>query len=228
MRRVTRTGVIGVAVSGAMAVTMPVYADSATDGAATNSPGVGSGNTVQLPVHIPVNVCGNTVNAVGLLNPAMGNRCANASGDAHGADAGTSNSGGAVASGVAHDSPGVVSGNAVQLPVDVPANVSGNSVNGGGIGNPVFGNTSVNTSGDLPVHPVRPSHPTRPAHPDHPAPPAAKPPVPPAAVPQAPPRTSSSLAETGADQTLPLVGGAALLLLGGTVLYRRCRPQAHR
>ncbi|GAA3291047.1 hypothetical protein GCM10020295_06880 [Streptomyces cinereospinus] len=41
------------------------------------SPGVISGNTVQLPVHVPVNVCGNTVNVVGLLDPAAGNRCAN-------------------------------------------------------------------------------------------------------------------------------------------------------
>ncbi|MHB9864099.1 chaplin [Streptomyces sp. YIM S03343] len=230
MRRVTRTGVIGVAVSGAMAVTMPVYADSLAEGAATNSPGVGSGNTVQIPVHIPVNVCGNTVNAVGLLNPAMGNRCANVSGGAQGTDAGASNSGGAAASGVAHDSPGVVSGNAVQVPVDLPANVTGNSVNGAGIGNPSFGNTSVNVSGH-PVHPVHPVHPSRPSHPtrpDHPTRPAPKPHTPPAAVPQAPPSTSSSLAETGADQTLPLTAGAAALILGGTVLYRRCRPMAKR
>ena len=46
-------------------------------GAAAGSPGVLSGNTVQVPVHVPVNVCGNTVNVVGLLNPAFGNHCAN-------------------------------------------------------------------------------------------------------------------------------------------------------
>ena len=40
------------------------------------SPGVLSGNTVQVPVDVPVNVCGNTVNVVGLLNPAVGNSCA--------------------------------------------------------------------------------------------------------------------------------------------------------
>ncbi|MEV8313317.1 chaplin [Streptomyces sp. NPDC059900] len=51
---------------------------SATDGAhaggkAVNSPGVGSGNLVQAPVHIPVNAVGNTVSVIGALNPAFGN-----------------------------------------------------------------------------------------------------------------------------------------------------------
>ncbi len=54
-------------------------ADSGAQGAAVQSPGVLSGNVVQVPVHIPVNVCGNTVNVIGLLNPAFGNTCVNAS-----------------------------------------------------------------------------------------------------------------------------------------------------
>ncbi|MEV1025527.1 chaplin [Streptomyces sp. NPDC050264] len=52
-------------------------ADSGAQGAATGSPGVISGNAVQVPVHVPVNVCGNTVDVIGLLNPAFGNTCAN-------------------------------------------------------------------------------------------------------------------------------------------------------
>ncbi|MFB6827277.1 chaplin [Streptomyces virginiae] len=52
-------------------------ADSSAEGAAVGSPGVLSGNLAQVPVHIPVNVCGNTVNVVGLLNPAFGNVCVN-------------------------------------------------------------------------------------------------------------------------------------------------------
>ncbi|MEV6208582.1 chaplin [Kitasatospora sp. NPDC051914] len=48
------------------------------EGVAAGSPGVLSGNLVQVPVHVPVNVCGNTVNVIGLLNPAFGNACANA------------------------------------------------------------------------------------------------------------------------------------------------------
>lgn len=55
---------------------------SATDGAhadgkAVGSPGVASGNLVQAPVHVPVNVSGNSVNVVGILNPAFGNLAVN-------------------------------------------------------------------------------------------------------------------------------------------------------
>ncbi|MEE1810548.1 chaplin ChpH [Streptomyces sp. BE133] len=53
-------------------------ADTGAQGAAANSPGVVSGNVIQVPVHVPVNVCGNTISVVGLLNPTFGNTCANA------------------------------------------------------------------------------------------------------------------------------------------------------
>ncbi|MFD3555886.1 chaplin [Streptomyces goshikiensis] len=53
-------------------------ADAGAQGAAIGSPGVASGNLVQVPVHVPVNVCGNTVNAAALLSPAFGNTCVNA------------------------------------------------------------------------------------------------------------------------------------------------------
>lgn len=52
-------------------------ADAGAKGAAVGSPGVLSGNVVQAPVHVPVNLCGNTVNVIGLLNPAFGNTCVN-------------------------------------------------------------------------------------------------------------------------------------------------------
>jgi hypothetical protein len=52
-------------------------ADSGAQGGAANSPGVISGNNVQVPVHIPVNACGNSVNIVGALNPTFGNYCQN-------------------------------------------------------------------------------------------------------------------------------------------------------
>ncbi|MEU5979835.1 chaplin [Streptomyces sp. NPDC047315] len=58
-------------------------ADAGAHGAAANSPGVLSGNVVQVPVNIPVNVCGNTIDVIGLLNPAFGNTCVNGGG--HGA-----------------------------------------------------------------------------------------------------------------------------------------------
>ncbi|MCB5909933.1 chaplin ChpH [Streptomyces pinistramenti] len=52
-------------------------ADSGAAGGAAHSPGVVSGNVIQVPVHVPVNVCGNTISVVGLLNPAFGNICIN-------------------------------------------------------------------------------------------------------------------------------------------------------
>ncbi|MEU6879783.1 chaplin [Streptomyces sp. NPDC046712] len=70
-------GTGAVALSGAgMAV-----ADSGAGAVAAHSPGVGSGNVVQVPVHVPINLCGNTVTVIGLINPAFGNQCANI--DAH-------------------------------------------------------------------------------------------------------------------------------------------------
>ncbi|TQK52196.1 small secreted domain DUF320 [Streptomyces sp. SLBN-118] len=50
-------------------------ADAGALGAATDSPGVLSGNAVQAPVHVPLAVCGNTADVVGLLNPAFGGQC---------------------------------------------------------------------------------------------------------------------------------------------------------
>ncbi|WP_037870532.1 chaplin [Streptomyces sp. SPB074] len=47
------------------------------NGAAIGSPGILSSNLVQVPVNIPVNVSGNTINVIGLLNPAFGNTAVN-------------------------------------------------------------------------------------------------------------------------------------------------------
>ncbi|MEI5099674.1 chaplin [Streptomyces sp. PmtG] len=52
-------------------------ADAGAQGAAVKSPGVASGNVVQIPVHVPVNACGNTISVIGVLNPAFGNYCVN-------------------------------------------------------------------------------------------------------------------------------------------------------
>ncbi|WP_369215653.1 chaplin [Streptomyces flavofungini] len=56
---------------------IPAFADAGAQGAAVGSPGVLSGNVVQVPVHVPVNVCGNSVDVIALLNPTFGNTCAN-------------------------------------------------------------------------------------------------------------------------------------------------------
>ncbi|WP_330455950.1 chaplin [Streptomyces sp. NBC_00820] len=224
MRRATRNGVMAVAASGAMAMALPVSAALAADGAsadgtAAGSPGVISGNTLQVPVDVPVNVCGNTVDVVGLLNPAMGNKCANSGGG--GGTGASSTSGGATAQGGTTDSPGVLSGNGIQLPVHLPVNLSGNSVNVVGVGNPVFGNSSVNGPDEPTPTPVQPETPTPPTTPvkSHPTP---RPPQPAAPVPV------GSLAHTGTDLMAPTVAGSAALIVTGLVLYRRFRPGSDR
>ncbi|MFE9632353.1 chaplin [Streptomyces sp. NPDC006463] len=55
----------------------PAMADSVAEGKAAGSPGVLSGNNIQVPINIPINICGNTVNVAALLNPAFGNVCLN-------------------------------------------------------------------------------------------------------------------------------------------------------
>lgn len=68
------TAAAGVVLAGGAGI---AAADATAEGAAIGSPGVLSGNVVQVPIHIPVNICGNTVNIVGILNPAFGNVCIN-------------------------------------------------------------------------------------------------------------------------------------------------------
>ncbi|MFD8543756.1 chaplin [Streptomyces sp. NPDC059649] len=50
-------------------------ADSGAGGAAWYSPGVISGNTIQVPVHLPINLCGNSIDIIGLFNSATSNTC---------------------------------------------------------------------------------------------------------------------------------------------------------
>jgi hypothetical protein len=68
------TAVAGAMISGAAGTAI---ASSGAQGAAVHSPGVLSGNVVQVPVQVPVNVCGNSINVVGVKNPTHGNVCVN-------------------------------------------------------------------------------------------------------------------------------------------------------
>ncbi|MFJ8438043.1 chaplin [Kitasatospora griseola] len=52
-------------------------ASSDAEGVAAGSAGVVSGNQIQVPVHVPVNLCGNTIDIIAALNPAFGNTCVN-------------------------------------------------------------------------------------------------------------------------------------------------------
>ncbi|MFD9330227.1 chaplin [Streptomyces sp. NPDC060065] len=61
----------------ALGLASPAFADADAKGAAIGSPGVLSGNVIQVPIHVPINVCGNSINVIALLNPAFGNTCIN-------------------------------------------------------------------------------------------------------------------------------------------------------
>ncbi|MFF1419275.1 chaplin [Streptomyces sp. NPDC058280] len=79
MSRIAKAVVLSTAAAAAVVgASGAAFADGSAHGAAVGSPGAMSGNVVQLPVHTPVNHCGNTVNAVALLNPAFGGACVNA------------------------------------------------------------------------------------------------------------------------------------------------------
>lgn len=223
------------------------YADAGAVGAAADSPGVGSGNTVQVPIDVPVNLCGDTISVVGLLNPAMGNDCSNAS--AHRAAApgptgpksgatGRGGSGRSTGHGTSTGSPGVGSGNTVQVPVQIPANACGLSLTAVGLGNSSFGNQCANHGGGSTAEPTAPGHPCTctppPSHHQPPPPPSTPPatppvqhhgsPPPPPSVPQTPAPAGAVLASTGAGNTMLLAPIGAAMALGGLLLYRRARP----
>ncbi|MGI5356565.1 chaplin [Streptomyces sp. CA-252508] len=82
MSRIAKAAAVIVG-TGAVALsgTGMAVADARSDAAAVESPGVISGNAVQVPIHIPINLCGNTIDIIGLLNPAFGNQCVNNGGD---------------------------------------------------------------------------------------------------------------------------------------------------
>jgi hypothetical protein len=284
MRQVTRKGLITVAAAGGVLALGGGYAhaDAGAAGAASHSPGVLSGNSVQVPVHAPINVCGNTVNVVGVLNPAMGNSCANVSGKApstggshggshddgsyggshdsghgpgygddgpddggygggsHGGgshDSGSHNGGSHAGGGTDH-SPGVGSGNDVEVPIDVPVNVCGLDVNIIGVGNPAYGNDCENDSPPVVTPPgEEPGKPGKPVEPGTPVKPPVDRDIPPA--PEAPgapntpdtqnvaqPVGSDELASTGAGQLGFLLPAAGGLLLAGGLIYRRTRATA--
>ncbi|MDT3397549.1 chaplin family protein [Streptomyces sp. B1866] len=244
MRKTAKKGLITVAAASGMLAAASGYAHAGTgaEGSAVGSPGVLSGNTVQVPIDIPVNLCGNTINIIGLLNPASGNTCTQV--DSVGGHGGAG-AGGAVGS--AHGSPGVVSGNTVQVPVHVPLNVCGNSVNVIGLANPASDNTCTQVGEHTTVHP-RPQQPhpnqPRPHTPVHPNGPSKPRPAThgpsstvhtSAATPGDPARPAHSdpapahlgdpgqLAETGVGALDVAAPAAAGMLLAGAVLYRRAR-----
>lgn len=126
-----------------------------------------------------------------------------ANGAAADAAAGATAAGGASAVSEAHGSPGILSGNTLSIPVHAPINVCGDSVDVVGLLNPAFGSSCANgtTSHAAPVRQAQP----------------------PAQTPVATPELHTQLAETGmSGGTMSAAAGAsAVMLLGGTLVYRR-------
>ncbi|MFG2953255.1 chaplin [Streptomyces sp. NPDC048291] len=76
MSRIAKGLVLSAAAAAAVAGGAGVAAaDSGANSAAAHSPGVLSGNVIEVPVHVPLNVCGDTIDVIGLLNPGFGNTC---------------------------------------------------------------------------------------------------------------------------------------------------------
>ncbi|GAB2912467.1 chaplin [Streptomyces mayteni] len=69
---IAATALAAVSVLGAAGV---ANADADAAGFASHSPGVLSGNNIQIPIDLDLQVCGNTINLVAFLNPAFGNVC---------------------------------------------------------------------------------------------------------------------------------------------------------
>nr|WP_320773643.1 chaplin [Streptomyces sp. CRN 30] len=246
----------------------PALADSQADGAAANSPGAVSGNAVQAPVEVPVNVCGNTVDVIAALNPVFGNSCASDTDDeqhggyghdqgGYGDDASSVSAGpsdGSSAHSQSVGSPGVASGNDAQIPVDVPLNLCGNTIDVIGIANPAFGNECEEEDGGTPPGYGDETPPEEPPTDEHPPPPGEHTPppgtdTPPPAGEEEPPSAGEEelppageeqvsppaeqppvLAETGShgDALAGASAASAALIVGGAVLYRRSRATARR
>jgi hypothetical protein len=84
MSRIAKAAAVTAAAGAVMSAGAGVAAaDAGAGAAAVGSPGVLSGNVLQVPIHVPINVCGNTIDVVGLLNPAFGNQCHNISAHQH-------------------------------------------------------------------------------------------------------------------------------------------------
>ncbi|WP_030260226.1 chaplin [Streptomyces violens] len=244
MRQVLAKGLLAAAATtGVLGVTGgTAFADAGASGESANSPGVLSGNNVQAPVEIPANICGNSADVVGALNPSFGNGCASdgggaghqqqggqqersaeGSGQDDGQEAGEGAGEGAGAAGSAQNSPGVGSGNDAKAPVDVPVNACGNSADIVGLLNPVFGNNCAGSSNEE-EHEQEHADDSVPQHvaPDAPRP--AGPADPRAGEASDPGSPVTQLAHTGTQQLGIAAGTGAALVLGGAILYRRARP----
>jgi LPXTG-motif cell wall-anchored protein len=184
----------------------PAFADSEAEAQAAGSPGVVSGNAIQVPISVPVNICGNTIDIIGLLNPAVGNTCMTNTEVEDEDDSRPHNPGGGNPHhphnppGYGHEEP--------------PANHEEEPPGYGHEDPPAPGQENPPTE-QPPAEDQKPPSEEQPPSEEHGAPSA---PVPHGEVPQ--------LAETGAAGTAAAGAAAAALIGAGALLYRRGRVGA--
>lgn len=71
-----RTALVPVAAAAAVMMGAgAASADATAFGSSNNSPGLLSGNTIEAPINIPINLCGDSIDVIGLLNPTVGDTC---------------------------------------------------------------------------------------------------------------------------------------------------------
>ncbi|MEV6313936.1 chaplin [Streptomyces sp. NPDC051776] len=75
IRTIAVTAAAGAVVAGGAGT---AAADSEAKGLAAGSSGYISGNVLQIPIHAPINFCGNTIDGDGELNATWGHTCINA------------------------------------------------------------------------------------------------------------------------------------------------------
>jgi ChpA-C len=107
-------------------------AGATTTATTSHSGGAVAGWVAQAPVNIPVNVCGNSVEALAFKEMVHGSTCTNKPGAV--ADAHTDKSG------------GIGAGNTVQVAGNVPVNVCGNTVAALAVKNEYHGSTCTNNA----------------------------------------------------------------------------------
>ncbi|MFC5721445.1 chaplin [Streptomyces gamaensis] len=79
MSRFTKATALTLAAGGAvMGSAGSAVAAADAEGMVAGSPGILSGDAIQVPIHLPLNLCGNSIDIIGLLNPTFGNTCVNA------------------------------------------------------------------------------------------------------------------------------------------------------
>lgn len=100
------------------------YADSSATGSTSNEDGSLSGNTAEAPIDAPIQVCGDTANGIAALDEAKDDDCT----DSTDLDA--------TATADTKDIEGSGSGNIAEVPVNIPTEVCGDTVNGGALLDP--------------------------------------------------------------------------------------------